>query len=172
MAKKKSKPAEDLQEDTPVTTEPVTAAPVQTPKKPKGKVYKSLYSGLYKLSFYDKNPKGEVVKKFAAFNNNTLITDDKFLIERLDERMKEEKDLPVKQKSILSETEFLKITSPEKLYIEYRGKSIHIEQVREGLEIAEKHGWEPKTEDKLNIGISKSRIVRGGASAGAVKTGM
>lgn len=175
MASKSKNKKQDAEENlNPVQTEAPQkdAEPLLPPKKIKGKVYKCLYSGNYKLSFYNQNAKGETVKVYAVFNNHTCITEDKFLIEKLNAIMETESELDAKRKTILTENEFLSITSPEKLYINYKGMNIHIDNVRAGLEIAEKNGWEPISDTKLNIGISKSRIVRGGASAGAVKAGM
>lgn len=168
---KKNKPAAENLNPVQTLTPQKDSAPLIPPKKIKGKVFKCLYSGNYKLSFYNQNAKGETVKVYAVFTNHTCITEDKFLIEKLNAIMETESEIEAKRKTVLTENEFLSITSPEKLYINYKGMNIHIDNVRAGLEVAEENGWEPVEETKLNIGISKSRIVRGGASAGAVKAG-
>lgn len=130
------------------------------------RVYKSLQQGVMSLPIFVKDKSGNEVKRYARFNKNTLRTSDPQEIAELDRIYEEDRNLPVKNRRILSEDEFLSVTSPDSLYVEVEGEKIHISQIREAVKIARTNGWTPSETEVIIINENKSKIIRGGTSAG------
>ncbi|HRK00910.1 MAG TPA: hypothetical protein PL089_14970 [Ignavibacteria bacterium] len=130
------------------------------------RVYKSLQQGLVSLPIIVKDKFGNEVKKYVRFNKNTLRTNDLQEIAELDRIYEEDRNLPVKNRRVLSQDEFLSVTSPDSLYVEVDGEKIHISQVREAVKIARANGWTPTETEVIIINNNKSKIIRGGTSAG------
>lgn len=130
------------------------------------RVYKSLQQGVISLPVIVKDKFGNEVKRYARFNKNTFRTNDPQEIAELDRIYEEDKNLPIKNRRVLSEDEFLSVTSPDSLYVEVEGEKIHISQVREAVKIARSHGWTPSDTEVIIINDNKNKIIRGGTSAG------
>ena len=144
----------------------IEAGAGEAPAKPAGKknnivVYKTLIAGTrVKIS----------PGHYIPAKDSTISTSDPEEIKFLADRRKEEQDLPVRMKSILTEDEFYSVKSPEKLYITYNGKALHITEVREGLDIAVENGWVPEYRDIDHAVDTKSRVKKSdsGITAGSI----
>jgi hypothetical protein len=164
MAKKKAVIKKDV-----IAVEPGKEPAIEPVKKAAGtkevvskvKIYKSLF-GNSKLKIEP--------GKYINVKEYTISSSDKEEIAFLEQRRQYEKDLPVRQKTVLTEDEYYSIKSPEKLFINYKGKQMHIAEVRDGLNYAEENGWEAEYRDIETISETKSRVKKSdmGITAGSV----
>jgi len=149
-----------------VVADPVTGTAVKAKALT---VYKSL-SGNIKMPIYILNQRGEDVKVYAHFKEGTLTTADPQYIKQLDEKIAEydEQEVPLKQRDVVTEEQYLSIVSPDKLYVPYKDGKLHLSRVKEGLKFAESKGWVPDYSEVLHINLTKKGKVRSGAlSAGS-----
>jgi hypothetical protein len=160
----KVQPMEKVTEKT-VVPDPVTGEAVE---KGKIQIFKSIYINS-KVKVYVPNKRKEIVKVYVPVKENTISTANADIIAELKKIMDEYDELgtPLKQRHVLTEKQYYSITSPEKLYVPYKGNKLHINRVEEGLAVAEKHGWVPDFTEIVHIEDKKSRVRRGALSAGS-----
>lgn len=145
---------------------PKSVAKAQIPTKKV--IFKCIHSGGYKIPIIVRNKFREEVKRYITFKNNTYMTDDAQEIEKLTEIMETETEnlVPIKNRKVLSEDEFIAHTTPEKLYLEIDGEMIHISDLRTAYRFAKENGVKFTAKDKVILAKPVSKISRGGASAG------
>lgn len=131
-------------------------------------VFKSLETNK-KLPLYIKDKRGDEVKVYAHFKENTLATADDQYINHFNGMIAEygKNETPLKQREVLTEEQYLSIVSPEKLYVPYHGNKLHLSRVTEGLEFAESKGWVPDYAEVIIVQSKKSRVRSGSISAGS-----
>jgi hypothetical protein len=123
------------------------------------KLYKSIYSGVTPIPVVIDN-----VKRYLKFDKHTYRTDNVEEQEALEAIMEADKDLLPKNRRVLSVDDFLELTSPDKVFVDVDGESLHISEIREAVGIAKKHGWKP-TGKKVIILNTRSKINQGSSKA-------
>jgi len=132
------------------------------------KVYKCLHTGTRKFPIGVRTRSGEEIKRYATFNNGTLLTEDAEEIEALDALIKKEQRLkvPIRNRMVLTEDEYTASVKPERLFVEIDGKDVHISDLRKAYQFAIENGMEFGNAEIVVV-KPKSKVSRGGTSAGA-----
>ena len=125
------------------------------------RVYKTIYSGRYTLPVMIGDR-----KKYLPFTSHSYRTKDPKEIDALESIVAEDNGKPVKDRRVLTQDEFLELTSPESMLVEIDGERVHISDIREAVRVAKKNGWKPTGKQKFIL-TTKSKISQGSRTASA-----
>ena len=125
------------------------------------RVFKTVYSGSYAVPVIIGD-----TKRYLKFANHTLRTKDPNEIEAVESMIAEDTDKAVQNRRILTEDEFLELTSPESMFLEIDGQQVHITEIREAVSVAKENGWKPTRKQKYIL-PPKSKISQGSRTASA-----
>lgn len=156
--------AEQVKKDPEIVADPSTGKAVKAKALT---IFKSREN--IKQPIYITDKRGERVKVYAHFKEGTLATADKEYISALQAIIDkyDEEGVDLIKRDILTEEQFLSLTSPEKLYVPYKGRQLHLTRVTEALEFAESKGWVPDFSEVLHVYTKKGKVRSGALSAGA-----
>lgn len=117
---------------------------------------------------FDKYKNNAPISKFFMIENHRGATSDPDIIKHLDSILEKQKNLVTSSKTIITQEEFDRVVTPDDTFISFKGQTMHITEVRDGLEYALNKGWKPEWR-KVAVVKKRTEVQRGGRIAGQSK---